>query len=57
MEESTEHAGHTVGHLVAAGTGTGNLKHMGSLIEWDCIVDSTAAVAGEAGARRSMHYR
>ena len=47
--ESAEHSGHTVDQVVAAGTGIGNLKHTGSLIEWDCIVDSTAAVEGQLG--------
>ena len=55
MGEGIEHSGHTVGQVVAEGTGTGNLKHSGSLIEWDCIVDSTAAVGGRAGV--PTHYR
>ena len=44
--ERAGHSGHTVGQVVAAGTGIGNLKYRGSLLEWDCIVDSTAAVEG-----------
>lgn len=55
MGKSTGHSGHTVGQEVAAGTGFGNLKHTGSLIEWDCIVDSTAAVGRQAGV--PTHYR
>ena len=30
MGETAEHSGHTVGQVAAAGTGIGNLKHMGS---------------------------